>query len=84
MCSFLTGVYAGVELRSYSIAARALRILVVDATRQQLSPSPSKQLISLKPAKVPDPPLADANEGISEVTVDLSALLKHVQRSSSL
>ena len=36
------------------------------------------------PPKAPGPPLAHAEEEGSKVTADLNALLKHVQRSSSL
>lgn len=88
-----TGVYAGIELRSYSIAARALWGLVVEATSQPQSSSPQQQrqqqqLSSRKtshlPHKAPDPPLAHAGEEVSKVTTDLNALLKHIQRSSSL
>jgi hypothetical protein len=65
-------------MRAYSIAARALRRLVVDAVGQ---------LQALPSSVMPPPPLPprtrfDDDEG--NATADLNALLKHVQLASSL
>ncbi len=71
----VSGICAGIEMRAYSIAARALRRLVVDAAAQL-------QSSALVPA--PAAPLADFFEADGRVTTDLHILLKHVQLASSL
>jgi hypothetical protein len=72
----LTGLCAGIEMRAYSIAARALRRLVVDAVGQ-LQALPS----SVMP---PPPPCTRFDDDEGNATADLNALLKHVQLASSL
>jgi hypothetical protein len=83
MCT-AAGVFAGIELRSYSIAASAMRRLVTDASMLPLSQPLSGLKSPLHTPRAPNPPLADADEGGVGVTSDLNLLLKHVQRSSPL